>query len=121
MPTTVPIQVRLDHSLVKSIDQRANSANMSRAEFLRDLLATSLAAGQEIVPTIDPQIDRILDTLAHLAVKIDECQEASELAAVNAFAAYATSRLYALKSLPRDQQLTFVEQLAPNVAKVVRP
>ncbi len=36
-------------------------------------------------------MDRILDALARLAVKVDACSEASEHAAVNAFAAYATS------------------------------
>ncbi|MBR0552057.1 ribbon-helix-helix protein, CopG family [Stakelama marina] len=121
MSVTVPVQVRLDHSLVKAIDQRATSAKMSRADVLRELLAAALATPQPSVPAIDPLMDRILDALARLAVKVDACSEASEHAAVNAFAAYATTRLHALKMLPQEQQRPFVEQLAPNVARVVQP
>jgi len=123
MSVTVPIQVRLDHSLVKAIDARATSTKMTRGEVLRELLAAALAAPQpaKVVPVIDPVMDRILDALARLAVKVDACNDASEHAAVNAFAAYATTRLHALKMLPQDQQATFVGQLVPVVAKVVQP
>lgn len=121
MPVTVPIQTRLDIALAKALDARAKEAGTTRAEVVRELLAAALAAPQPSVPTIDPVMDRILDALARLAVKVDACGEASEHAAVNAFAAYATTRLHALKMLPQEQQRPFVEQLAPNVARVVQP
>ena len=122
MTVTIPIQFRLDHSLVKAIDARATSTKMTRADVLRELLATALGTSETApAPTIDPLLDRILDALARLDVKIDECGDASRSASINAFAAYATSRLHALKVLPQDQQTTFVGQLVPIVAKVVQP
>lgn len=121
MPVTVPVQVRLDHSLVKTIDERATVTKMSRADIVRELLTAALATPQPTSPTIDPLTDRILDALARLAVKIDACSEASEHAAINAFAAYATARLHALKVLPQEQQRPFVEQLTPHVVKAVQP
>lgn len=122
MSVTVPIQVRLDHSLVKAIDARATSTKTTRADVLRELLATALATPQAAPASkIDAQLDRILDALARLDVKTDLCGEMSEHAAINGFAAYATARLHALKVLPQDQQTTFVGQLVPIVAKVVQP
>jgi len=123
MAVTVPVQTRLSHDLAKLLDERATATKTTRAEVVRVLLEAALAAPQpaKVVPVIDPLIDRILDALARLSVKVDACSEASEHAAVNSFAAYATPRLHALKMLPQEQQRPFVDQLAPNVAKVVQP
>ncbi len=77
MTVTVPIQVMLDHRLVQAIDARATSTKMTRADVLRELLATALATPQAApASTIDPLLNRILDALARLDVKVDECGEA---------------------------------------------
>lgn len=122
MAVTIPVQLRLEHSLVKLADERATATGTSRAQVLRELLVTGLATPQAAPASkIDAQLDRILDALARLDVKADWCGEMSEHAAINGFAAYATARLHALKVLPQDQQTTFVGQLVPIVAKVVQP
>lgn len=122
MTITVPVQTRLDHDLAKAIDAHASNAKTTRADVLRELVAIGWAALQGApAPAIDPLLDRILDALARLDVKVDECRDASLGASVNAFAAYATTRLHALKMLPQDQQQAFVGQLVPVVAKVVQP
>jgi hypothetical protein len=118
MPTTIPVQVRVDHSLLKAIDAHANSTNMTRAAALRELLKIAVTA--PVVPAADP-LNRILDALARLDVKVDECCDTSHAANINAFAAYATARLHGLMVFPPDQQKSFAGQLGPVVAKVVQP
>ena len=105
MSVTIPVQTRLPHDLAKLIDQRAAGAGMNRAEFLRQLLETALAAPQAApVPATDPLLDRIADELAALAVRVDASLAASR-------SAHAAAHLGALMLLPTDRQATFVEKL----------
>lgn len=109
MAVTIPVQTRLSHDLAKLLDERAAATGTTRAEVVRVMLETALAAPQPAqAPATDPLLDRICDELGALTVRVEASLAASR-------SAHAAAKLAGLMLLPADRQAAFVEKLGRAV------
>lgn len=109
MPVTTVVQTRLAADLAQRLDQRADSAGITRTELMRQLLEAALDTPQPASnATTDPLIAEIADAMGAMMAKVDACH-------ASARRAHAAAKIAGLMLLPADRRQEFSDTLAQAV------